>query len=75
MERYRNIGGSSGIRLYEISNDSIIVVFSDGGKYLYNNQTTGSSNVERMKTLAINGRGLNRFISTTIKKRFASKLK
>jgi hypothetical protein len=75
MERYRNIGGSSGIRSYEISNDSIIVEFSDGGKYLYNNQTTGYSNVERMKTIAINGRGLNRFISTTIKKRFASKLK
>lgn len=75
MERYRNIGGNSGIRSYEISNDSIIVVFSDGGKYLYNNQSTGSSNVERMKTLAVNGIGLNRFIRTTIKKRFASKLK
>jgi hypothetical protein len=50
-------------------------LISDGGKYLYNNQTTGSSNVERMKTLAINGIGLNHFIRTTIKKRFASKLK
>jgi hypothetical protein len=75
MERYKNSGGNSGIRSYEIGADSIIVEFSDGGKYLYNNQSTGSSNVEQMKTLAVNGRGLNRFISTTIKNRFASKLR
>lgn len=75
MERYRNIGGNSGIRSYEIGADSIIIEFSDGGKYLYNNQSTGSSNIERMKTLAVSGRGLNSFISTTIKKRFASKLR
>jgi hypothetical protein len=75
MERYKNSGGNSGIRSYEISADSIVIEFSDGGRYLYNYQRTGSDNVERMKSLAVNGRGLNSFISTVIKQRYASKLR
>jgi hypothetical protein len=75
MERYRNIGGNSGIRSYEIGTDSIAIEFSDGGRYLYNNQSAGSFNIERMKVLAISGRGLNSFIGTVIKKRYASKLR
>lgn len=75
MERYRNLGGGSGVRRYEIGDDYIVVEFNDGGTYLYNHQKPGSSNVERMKSLAVSGKGLNSFISTTIKKRYASKLR
>ena len=75
MERYRNTGGNSGIYLYEIGDDYIIVQFNDGGTYLYNYSSTGSSNVERMKSLALRGQGLNSFISTTVKKNYASKIR
>lgn len=75
MERYRNTGRNFGIRAYEIGEDFIIVQFVDGGTYLYNNSSTGSSNVEKMKVLAMRGQGLNSFISVTIRKSYASKLR
>ena len=75
MERYRNLGGDSGVVAYEIGDDSIKVQFSDGSLYLYNYQSAGRHNIEQMKSLAIAGRGLNSFISTVVKKRYASKLR
>ena len=75
MEHYKNLGGDSGVVAYEIGNDSITVQFRDGSVYLYNNQSTGSSNIERMKSLAISGQGLNSFIGRVVKKGYASKLR
>ena len=75
MERYKNLGGKSGVAAYEIGNDSITVQFHDGAIYLYNNQKPGSVNVERMKSLAISGQGLNSFISSDIKKNYIAKLR
>lgn len=75
MERYKNRGGNSGVRYYEIGEDFIIVYFSDNSSYLYNYAKTGSMNVEKMKRFAIQGQGLNSFINTTVKHKFASKLK
>ena len=78
MTRYLNRGGNSGVVEYEIAPDSITVAFSNrsGGTsgYLYNYAKPGEQNVEKMKTLAEAGRGLNSFISTTIKKNYARKL-
>lgn len=75
MERYKNLGGNSAVAGYELGADSIKVQFSDGSVYLYNYQSTGSNDIEHMKQLAIAGRGLNSFISTVVKKRYASKLR
>jgi len=75
MKPYRNRGGNSGIRSYEIGDDFIIVQFNEGGKYLYNYESTESSNVETMKSLAIRGQGLNSFISTNVREHYASKLR
>jgi len=75
MERYRNLGGNSGVYAYEIGEDYIKVQFSDGAIYLYTNGVTGTYNIDNMKNLAIKGQGLNSFISTTVKKRYASKLR
>ena len=75
MERYRNTGGNSGIKAFEIGEDSIIVQFNDGGTYLYNYESTGMLKIENMKNLAMNGRGLNSYISTTVKKSYSSKLR
>ena len=75
MESYRNLGGDSGVRAYEIGDDSIKVQFSDGSAYLYNYQSAGRSNIEEMKVLAIAGRGLNSFIMRHVKKAYAAKLR
>ncbi len=73
MQPYKNLGGDSGILSYEIGPDSITVKFKDGWFYLYTDVSTGNSEVETMKRLAAEGRGLNSYISTTIKKKFARK--
>lgn len=73
MERYRNAGGDSGIVAYEIGCDSIWVAFNDGSRYLYTGRSAGQSNIESMKALATAGLGLNSFINTHVRMRYASK--
>ena len=75
MERYRNLGGNSGVVAYEIGDDFVTVVFRDGSRYLYTYKSAGRNNIERMKTLAMAGQGLNAFINTTVRKGYASKLR
>jgi hypothetical protein len=75
MVRYRNVSGDSGVYAYEIGDDSIKVQFSDGAIYLYNNSSAGSFNIEQMKILAKNGSGLNSFINTTVRKKYAFKIR
>ena len=75
MQHYKNSSGKSGVSAFEIGDDFIKVQFKDGSVYLYNNSSTGSQNIQKMKSLAINGEGLNGFISTHIKKKYASKLR
>ena len=75
MERYRNRGGDSGIVAYEIGPDSITVMFSDRSIYLYTYQSAGSANIERMKRLAIAGKGLNSFINRRVNKKYARRLR
>jgi hypothetical protein len=73
MERYKNLGGDSGVVAYESGSDFIRVQFSDGGVYLYTDAITGAHNVEHMKQLAQGGQGLNAFINTTVRKAYARK--
>lgn len=73
MERYRNLGGDSGVSAYQISEDSIEVQFSDGATYSWTSSSAGAANIEEMKRLAIVGQGLNSFINRVVKKRYASK--
>jgi hypothetical protein len=75
VERYKNIGGDSGVSAYEIKDDSITVQFNDGAVYLYNYSRPGKASVDHMKTLAQRGSGLNSYISTTIKKNYAQKIR
>lgn len=73
MERYKNLSGESGVAAYEIGDDYIRVEFKDGATYLYNNAVTGAHNIEEMKKLANNGKGLNSYISRHVRKKYASK--
>lgn len=63
MERYKSLGGNSGVSAYEIGTESITVQFGSGAVYLYTYQSAGSSNIEKMKSLAVAGEGLNSFIN------------
>ncbi len=73
MERYKNLGGNSGVAAFEIGPDFIRVKFHDGTVYLYTYASAGSRNIERMKRLARNGQGLNSFIDTDVHNLYARK--
>ena len=73
MPRYANQGGNSGVVSYEISPTSITVRFSDGSEYRYTEGSAGSANIRAMHGLARSGRGLNAFINTRAKYRYAAR--
>ena len=73
MEKYRDIGGNSGISAYEVGDDFIIVRFKKGGIYLYNYSITGSDHVNKMIELARIGDGLNGYINLNTKYAYARK--
>ncbi len=75
MEKYKNLDGDSGVAFYEIGIDFIKVQFTSGSIYLYTYESAGSSNIEIMKELALNGKGLNSFISRTVRSKYASILR
>ena len=68
MQHYSNSTGRSNILSYEIGADFIIVQFKDYKQYKYSHHRAGSSNVDQMKKLAIQGWGLNTFISKYVRK-------
>jgi hypothetical protein len=74
MERYHNWGGNSNVLAYAIDADAITVKFaSDNSYYLYDYKSAGRDKVERMKSLARGGRGLNSFIMLSVKYGYAEK--
>lgn len=74
MERYKNSGGDSGILSYENGTDFIKVKFTDGVTYLYTYDSAGSRHIEQMKTLAVEGSGLNTYINKYTKFKFQSRI-
>lgn len=75
MTPYLNLSGASNVVSYEITEDSIHVVFASGThkNYLYNNSRPGRGMVDQMKVLAKQGRGLNSYISCVVKSNYARK--
>ena len=67
MERYANLNGNSNVVAFEIGNTWIKVQFVTGSPYTYSYQKAGETHVERMKVLAREGRGLNRYIMLNCK--------
>lgn len=63
MNTYRNYGGDSGIKSYEINANSIRIMFSDLSIYEYTLSSVGVNNLSKMKLLASQGTGLNSFIN------------
>ena len=74
MNHYKNLSTDSGVTAYEIRDDSIVVDFKSGDKYLYSYGIPGKYAVEAMKVLATKGIGLSTYISKAIRGRYAQKL-
>ncbi len=75
MEPYRNVEGNSDVTAYQVGPDYITLQFSDGSTYRYTYISAGQENVERMKSLAQAGQGLDTFINAAIRKLYARKEK
>ena len=73
MVNYLNLGGNSNVSAYEIGSDFIKVRFNSGLVYLYTHHSAGQNNIEEMKKLAIQGRGLNSFITRNVKYNYSFK--
>jgi hypothetical protein len=76
MEQYKkNNSGTSGVEFYEIENKDIIVQFIDGSIYKYTYNSAGEAAVEKMKELAMSGKGLTTYINQYVKDKYEAKLK
>ncbi len=73
--KYKNLGGKSVVSTYKIKKDSVTIRFADHSVYIFSNQSAGRLNVDKMKELAVAGKGLGTFITTTLKDRFARKVR
>lgn len=75
MEDYKNLSGESNIEGFEIDEESITVKFISGTfrHYVYDQLKPGPAIVDKMKKLALSGRGLNSYISTTVKGNYSKK--
>ena len=74
MRRYRNLAGNAGVVAYTLGNDSITLQFEQGGVYEYTAESAGRTNIERMKSLAVGGRGLSAFVVRNVRDHYARKL-
>ncbi len=75
MTPYQNLNGDSNVVAYEIRPDGIVVMFATGQwrNYLYDNSKPGIQEVNILKTLAIQGHGLNSRISKVTKANYSTK--
>lgn len=63
MSRYANQGGDSPITRYWLLPEAVRVEFKGKGVYTYSHASAGAAHVERMKLLAMAGRGLSTYIA------------
>jgi hypothetical protein len=62
------------VEAYAIEARAITIRFRGGATYRYTHAVTGREDVETMKDLALAGRGLGAFVSTRVRRRYASKV-
>lgn len=75
MTKYKNLSGKSTVAMYNIAKDAVTIRFVKHSVYIYSNQSAGPENVSKMKNLAVAGKGLGTFIDTTVKTKFARKVR
>lgn len=71
MQKYKNVGGDSGVEAFEIGVDFIEVKFAKTIKtYKYSYESAGKEAVEHMKKLALRGEGLNEYINRYVRDKY-----
>lgn len=74
MEKYRDTNRDSGVDSYSILPTSIKVKFKSGRTvYVYTYSKPGAVHVDKMKTLALSGNGLNAYINNHVRDKFDHK--
>jgi len=73
VKQYKNLNGDSLVDAYDIDVDYVLIKFKDNTRYLYNVHHTGENNIEILKSLAKEGKGLYHFILENLKKKHAKK--
>lgn len=73
MQPYSGQIRRGGVVAFEIGPDWIDVQFGSGWIYHFSYERPGQLRVERMKELALSGKGLSTFISKHVKNRFQSR--
>lgn len=66
-ERYKNLAGNSGVLSYKIGADFVMVKFIDHKSYTYSYKSAGKEHVEKMKSLAREGKGLAGYITRNVR--------
>jgi len=62
MTVYKNLSGDPTISSYEISQNQMIIEYTNGSAFLYNQTFSGTLNLFIMKDLAQTGKGLETYI-------------
>lgn len=70
MLSYKDLDCNSYVEAYECGSNYILVQYKSGALYKYTYDSTGSYQVEKMKKLADEGKGLNRFIDENVRNNF-----
>jgi len=74
MKIYKNLAGNVGVCAYEFRDNSIRIKFHTRKVYIYDHKYTGEEHVDKMKTLAIQGHGLNNYINEHVIDKYAAYL-
>ncbi|AWV87171.1 hypothetical protein NVT87_05390 [Acinetobacter radioresistens] len=73
LEPYKDVSGKSHIEFYYIGSDYIMVQFKGSAKqYVYTYISAGEHHVEKMKQLAVSGKGLTAYINQHVRDAFAT---
>jgi hypothetical protein len=67
MKKYLGKSGNSGVIGYETGADRIKVQFRNNNIYSYTYRSAGKLHVEKMKLLALRGKGLSGYISQYVR--------
>lgn len=70
MNHYLNTKGNSGVSRYSAGSDYIDVEFNGTSVYRYTYASAGKATVEKMKKLAVEGRGLSTYISRKVRENY-----
>lgn len=74
LQRYGTANHEGGITEFALLQGAILLIFRNGAAYLYTDEVPGSAHVERMRGLAVRGKGLSTYVSRHIGTRYAQML-